>query len=302
MTNIPPLSQQVILITGASGGIGAALAETLAQQFSGIRLVLAARSQDKLDQVATQCRKAGADVLVIPTDMANPEQVKALATKTVEHFGQVDALINNAGYGQMGAVELVSPEAAKQQFAVNFHGPLILTQALIPVMRDRRRGRIINISTLAGKVAFPIGGIYSASKFALEALSDSLRMELKAFNIQVSVIEPGPVSTNFFQVANDTIEPTIAKLTNNPYRAAFENIDDIEQQMEMLGWTAQKVVQVILRSLTDTNPRPRYVAATGGSIVLFLMKILPTSVTDALWKRFYGIHLVEKEWKTKTQD
>ena len=158
MSNTTPLSEQVILITGASTGIGAALAETLAASFMGIRLVLAARNQDKLEHIATLCRKAGADVLVVPTDLADVAQVKALADKAVEHFGRVDALVNNAGYGQMGPIELVAPEDAKRQFAVNFHGPLVLTQALIPVMRDCGGGRVINISSLGGRMAFPVGG------------------------------------------------------------------------------------------------------------------------------------------------
>ncbi|HEY9601798.1 MAG TPA: SDR family NAD(P)-dependent oxidoreductase, partial [Allocoleopsis sp.] len=190
MTESSSLAEQVILITGASAGIGAALARRLAAEFLGIRLVLAARNREKLDAVATECRKAGAEVLVVPTDLAQLEQVKALAREALEQFGHVDVLVNNAGYGQMGPVELISPEDAQRQFAVNFHAPLVLSQAFIPIMRDRGGGRIVNVSSLGGRVAFPAGGMYSPSKFALEALSDVLRMELAAFNIKVIVIEP----------------------------------------------------------------------------------------------------------------
>jgi len=161
------ISNEVILITGASSGIGAALAETLATEFLGIRLVLTARTTEKLEQVATKCRKAGAEVLVITTDMSDTQQVEALAKGAVAHFGGVDVLVNNAGYGQMGPVELIPPDAAKNQFAVNFYGPLVLTQSLIPVMRAQGGGRIINVSSLGGRMAFPAGGLYSASKFAL---------------------------------------------------------------------------------------------------------------------------------------
>ncbi|MGH2415324.1 MAG: SDR family NAD(P)-dependent oxidoreductase [Microcystaceae cyanobacterium] len=295
---VPHLSEQVILITGASAGIGAALAELLATKFSGIRLVLAARRQAALEKVATQCEKAGANVLVIPTDMADPQQVNALAQSAVEYFGRVDALVNNAGYGQMGPIELVSPEAAKQQFAVNFHGPLILIQALIPVMRDRGGGRIINISSLGGRMAFPAGGLYSCSKFALEALSDVLRMELKGFNIQVSVVEPGPVVTEFFQVAGEKAQKTPSNPAAILYQPALTKLESIEQQTQLLGWTPEKVAQVIVRALTARHPRPRYFAATGGSFFVPLMtKFMPTWITDAFWKRFYGIDRVEKAWK-----
>ena len=299
MTN-STLSKQVILITGASTGIGAALAKSLAAQYSGIRLVITARNQAKLEQIANQCQEVGADVFVIPADMADTQQIQALAQKAIAHFGRVDAVVNNAGYGQMGPMELVPPEAAKQQFAVNFHGPLTLIQSLIPGMRAQGGGKIINISSLGGKMAFPAGGMYSASKFALEALSDVLRMELKAFNIRVSVIEPGPVKTQFFDVAREKIQISVPEAGTTPYRAAFEKVEQLKQQTERLGWTSEKVAQVIIHALKSRHPRPRYIAASGGNILLFLMtKVLPTWMTDAFWKRFYGIDRVEKEWKSK---
>jgi short-subunit dehydrogenase len=302
MTQSPPIAEQVILITGASAGIGAALARRLANQFLGIRLVLAARNQEKLEAVATDCRKVGADVLVVPTDMSEVEQVQALAQTALERFGRVDALVNNAGYGQMGPVELISPDDAKRQFAVNFHGPLVLCQALIPSMRDRKGGRIINVSSLGGRVPFPAGGMYSPSKFALEALSDVMRMELGAFNIKVSVIEPGPVTTEFFSVAGDKVDLNISESGRQLYRAAIEGIKDIERQTARLAWSSERVADVMIRALTAKHPRPRYVAATGGKMMLFLMtKLLPTSVVDLFWKRFYKIDRVEKDWQNRAQ-
>lgn len=300
MTQSPPLAEQVILITGASTGIGAALARRLAAEYFGIRLVIASRNQEKLEAVATDCLKAGADVLVIPTDLAELEQVKALAPKAVDHFGRVDALVNNAGYGQMGPIELISPEDAQRQFAVNFHGPLVLTQALIPIMRDQGGGRIINISSLGGRVAFPAGGMYSASKFALEALSDVLRMELEGFNIKVSVIEPGAVKTEFFGIAGDNVDLKVSESGRTLYRPAIKAIKEIEQQTAPMAWSSERVAGVIIRALTDRHPRPRYVAATGGRMMLFLMtKLLPRRLVDLFWKRFYRIDQVEKEWKNR---
>ena len=298
MTTIPPLSQQVILITGASTGIGAALAQTLATEFPGIRLVLAARNSVKLDQVASQCRQAGAEVQVIITDMANIKQVKALAQEAVAHFGRVDGVVNNAGYGQMGPLELMPPEAIERQLAVNFQGPLWLIQALIPVMRSQGGGRIVNISSLAGRMAFPAGGLYSASKFALEAVSDVLRMELKGFNIHVSVIEPGPVMTEFFRVAWQTLQETIPEPEKTLYSPAFQNIEEIEQRVHKLGWKSERVAQIIVRSLSARRPRPRYLAATGGWIFVPLMtKVMPTGLADRFWKVFYRIDQVERAWK-----
>ncbi len=300
MTQSPPLAEQVFLITGASAGIGAALARRLAAEFLGIRLVLAARNKEKLEAVATDCLKAGAEVLVVPTDLAQVEQAKALAHSALDRFGRVDALINNAGYGQMGPVELIAPEDAQRQFAVNFHGPLVLTQALIPVMRNQGGGRIINVSSLGGRVAFPAGGMYSSSKFALEALSDVLRMELGAFNIKVSVIEPGPVTTEFFGIAGEKVDLNVPELEKTIYRAAIQAIKEIEKQTAALAWSSERVAVVIIRALTARHPRPRYVAATGGKTMLFLMtKLLPRQFVDFFWKRFYRIDQVEKDWKSR---
>jgi NAD(P)-dependent dehydrogenase (short-subunit alcohol dehydrogenase family) len=302
MTQSPPLSEQVIVITGASAGIGAALARRLAAEYLGIRLVIAARNQEKLKAVETECLKAGAEVLVVPTDMAQVEQVKALAREALDRFGRVDALVNNAGYGQMGPIELISPEDAQRQFAVNFQGPLVLCQALIPTMRDQGGGRIINISSLGGRLAFPAGGMYSSSKFALEALSDVMRMELGAFNIQVSVIEPGPVTTEFFSVAGDKVDLNVPESGRKLYRAAIQAIKEIEQQTAPLAWSSERVAGVIIRVLTARHPRPRYVAATGGNIMLFFMtKLMPRELLDVFWKRFYKIDQVEKEWKSRSR-
>lgn len=297
---MPHLAEQVVLITGASYGIGAALAQTLAQRYLGIRLILAARSVDRLEAVATACRKAGAEVLVIPTDMTQTEQVKALSAKAIEQFGRVDALVSNAGYGQMGPIELISAEATEQQFQVNVLGPLTLIRALIPIMRDQGGGRLITISSLGGRMAFPFGGLYSASKFALEGLSDALRMELAPFNIRVSVVEPGPVRTQFFAVANRCVEQAIDNPQDTPYRAGLEKLEHLDRLVESRAWSSERVADVIIRALNDRQPRPRYVAATGGNILLFLMtKLLPTQAADLFWQRFYGIHLVARDWRNR---
>lgn len=288
------LSEQIVLITGASGGIGAALAEHLADNYSGIRIVLAARNQVKLAEVAANCRQKKADVLVIPTDMAQVDQIQSLAKNAVAYYGRVDALVNNAGYGQIGPIELIPPAAAKEQLAVNFHGPLILTQALIPIMRSQGGGKIINISSLGGRIPFPAAGMYSCSKFALEALSDVLRMELKAFKIQVSVIEPGPVITDFFRVAWARVKETMPNYAHTPYAPVFENIEAIDDQLDLLGWSSERTAKAIAKVMASHNPRPRYILATGGNVLVFLMnKIFPTWARDEFWQRSYGIHKIQ---------
>jgi short-subunit dehydrogenase len=288
--------KQVILITGASTGIGAALPVLLASP--NIRLVLAARSLDKLEAVATTCRRAGAEVYIVPTDMGQPEQVKALAQAALEKFGRVDALVNNAGYGQMGPIELVPTELVRRQLDVNLLGAITLIQAVIPVMRQQGGGRIVNVSSLGGRVAFPLGGLYSTSKFGLEGLSDALRMELEPFNIRVSVVEPGPVQTDFFNTASQQMQLAVQDPAQTPYRAALVEMDNLNQRLTKLAWSSEQVARVIVRALSDPNPKPRYVAATGGSVMLWLMtKLLPTKAVDLFWQRFYRIHCIKQDWQ-----
>lgn len=294
------LEKSVVLITGASAGIGAALAQLLATRYTGIRLVLAGRNGERLEAVAEQCRQAGAEVFATAMDIGEVEQAQTLAEKALSQFGQVDVLVNNAGYGQMGPLELIEPKCCRRQFEVNLLGPLALTQALIPAMRDRGGGRIINISSLGGRTAFPFGGLYSGSKFALEAISDVLRMELEPFNIRVSVVEPGPVSTNFFAVVKTEVEQSVPNPEASPYRAAFKKLESLEQQTSASAWTSERVAEVILGTMTAANPRPRYVAATNGRLMLFMFtKVLPTRLIDRFWQRFYGIDQVAREWADK---
>ncbi len=297
------LENKVILITGASTGIGAALAQSLASQYENIQLILASRDQSKLNEIANSCQQQGIETLVVPTDMAETAQVKDLAKTAIATFGKVDVLINNAGYGQMGAIELIPPAAAQKQMAVNFHGVLTLSQALIPTMRNQGAGRIINVSSLGGRIPFPAAGMYSCSKFALEALSDVLRMELKAFKIKVIVVEPGPVVTDFFRVAWQEVLQAIPNYADTPYAPIFKNIEAIDSQLEILGWSAEKTANKIIKAIAKPNPRPRYILATGGNMLVFMMtKVLPTSLRDAFWRRLYGVHKIkgyveDGEWK-----
>ncbi len=296
------LTTCVVLITGASTGIGAALATTLAERYLGIRLVLAARNTDKLTAIAAVCEKAGAEVLILPTDIAQIDQAQNLAHATLKRFGQVDVLVNNAGYGQMGPLEMMPMDACRRQFEVNVLGPLALTQAIIPSMRDRGGGRIINISSIGGRTAFPLGGLYSSSKFALEALSDALRMELEPFNIQVSVVEPGAVHNEFLDVIKDELASIIPHPENTPYEPAFSKFSKLDQQTKATAWTSAQVAEVILKAMTAKHPKPRYVAATAGGVLVFLLtKVLPTKVVDRFWQRFYGIDQVAAAWKRQIQ-
>ena len=195
------LAGKVVLITGASLGIGEALAKVFAEE--GAKLALAARSLDKLKTLAASLPT---EAIALQADMAQPAQIRAMVDKTVEHFGRIDILINNAGVGMYASIADMKPEQFEQLVATNWLGPVHAVQAVVPHMRQQGGGQIINISSVAGKVAIPWMGAYCSSKFALNALSDSLRMELRPDNIHVLLVCPGRIKTPFTQNAYKDFE------------------------------------------------------------------------------------------------
>jgi len=192
------LAGKVAVITGASKGIGAAIAESLAEE--GCRLALAARSTELLEQAADQLRRNfGAEVLTVPTDVSEEGQARALIEKTESHFGAVDILVNNAGMGIYGAVDELDLGDLRHVFEVNFFGALAALQAAVQVMRRQGGGTVVNISSIVGKFPQPLGGGYTATKYALQGASGAARAELKRDNIDLVVVCPGLTETEFSQ-------------------------------------------------------------------------------------------------------
>ncbi len=202
---------QVVLITGCSTGIGRDLAQRLAQ--SGYTVVATARKAENLE---------GLDVaLKLPLDVTQPESIRQAVDCVIQHFGRIDVLVNNAGYAVRGAVEEVPVDQAQQMFDANVFGVMRMIQAVVPHMRQQRAGRIINISSIVGKLVTPANGPYSATKFALEALSDALRLELAPFGIQVVLVEPASIKTQFHR----TVEANAQAIFSNPespYQPLYE--------------------------------------------------------------------------------
>ena len=183
------------IVTGASSGIGREVAREFAKR--GADLVLASRNRDKLEKLAEELRPFPGRMLVVPTDVTERLSVAALVRKTSEEFGGIDILINNAGVGLFASVSDGNMDNARYMFDVNFWGSVNCIQAAVPYMRDQRRGHIVNISSLAGHVSPPYMGMYSATKHALAAISDALRIELGGTGVGVSTIYPGLTETSF---------------------------------------------------------------------------------------------------------
>ena len=189
---------RVAVVTGASRGIGEAIADALAAE--GCRLALAARSIDRLEEVAGGLRlRHGVEVLTVPTDIGDEDQARRLIETVEGHFGAVDILVNNAGMGIYGALDELHLDDLRKVFEVNFFGPLAALQAAVPGMRRNGGGTIVNVSSIVGKFPQPLGGGYTATKFALQGASGAARAELKRDNIDVVLVCPGLTDTEFSQ-------------------------------------------------------------------------------------------------------
>ncbi len=193
------LQDRVAVITGASSGIGAATARRLAN--AGLRVVLAARRIDRLNDLRDEIIANGGLALAIQTDVSDRQSIDQLIDRVMSEHGQIDVLINNAGFARLGWLEELDPESIRTQFAVNVLGTIETTQAVLPIMLQQRRGHIINVASLASKIATPTYSIYASTKFAIDGFSQALRREVRPWGIQVSILYPGTAETEFAEVA-----------------------------------------------------------------------------------------------------
>lgn len=208
-----------IILTGASRGIGEAAALELSRR--GANLLLAARSRDLLEEVAAEARKEGVEVHSMVVDVADDAQVRAMVKRAEKHFGRVDVLINNAGLGLASPVSELDPDDLAYVFKVNVIAPLVAIRAVLPSMLDRGSGHIVNVGSVASHIASPNLGGYSATKFALKAMSDSLRMEVRDQGVAVTLICPGAIKTDF--VVNSRGEPE-GRLPLKPVGAPVDQV------------------------------------------------------------------------------
>jgi NAD(P)-dependent dehydrogenase (short-subunit alcohol dehydrogenase family) len=265
---------KAVLITGCSSGIGRATAERLARR--GFTVYASARRLDSIADLGERgCRTLALDV----TD----EQSMSAAVATVEEAeGAVGALVNNAGYSQSGAVESVPLESVRAQFDTNVFGLLRMCQLVLPGMRRQRHGRIVNVSSMGGKLTFPGGGIYHATKHAVEALSDALRFEVKGFGVNVSIIEPGLIRTNFAEAAVGSIAQEEGPYASFNSAVAASTAGVYEGPLGKLGGGPEAVAKAIERALTARRPRTRYPVTLSARLLLTQHAVLPDRAWDAV--------------------
>ncbi|WP_040208222.1 SDR family NAD(P)-dependent oxidoreductase [Neobacillus jeddahensis] len=240
-----------IVITGASGGIGAEIAKLSAAR--GANLVLLARSIDKLEQLQTRLEQNHqVKVDVFQLDVSDTEKVKEVFEQIFEKIGQIDILVNNAGFGVFREAHEATMDEIKGMFNVNVVGLMACTSMVLPRMRTRRYGHIINIASQAGKLATPKSSVYSATKHAVLGYTNSLRMELDDYNVQVTSVNPGPIATNFFTIADE--QGTYVK--------------NVQRFMLQPEYVAQKVVNSMLTKTREIN-LPRWMNMGSVAYVLF---------------------------------
>jgi NAD(P)-dependent dehydrogenase (short-subunit alcohol dehydrogenase family) len=272
---------RAVLITGCSSGIGAATATLLVKK--GWPVYATARKVETLADL----EEAGARTL--PLDVTDETSMREAVATVESDRGAVGVLINNAGYGLHGAVETTPMSDVRKQFETNFFGVATLTQLVLPKMREQGRGRIVNVSSMGGKLEFPGGAFYHASKHALEAYSDVLRYELRDLGVDVVVIEPGLIKTRFGDAAIDTIGVADDGSTYGSYNAGVHRLIDgaYSGPMGRMAASPERVARAILRAVSAKRPRTRYVITAGARMLLGLYVLLPNRAWDAVIRTRY---------------
>ena len=274
-----------VLISGCSSGIGAATAAALAR--GGHTVYASAREADTLaDLAALGCRPLAMDVT------SEDSMTAAVSAVEAEH-GQVGTLINNAGYGEYGPIEETDLERVRTMFETNVFGLARLTQLVLPAMRRSRSGRIVNIGSMGGRITFPVGGFYHATKYAVEAISDALRVEVKPFGIDVILVEPGLVRTNFESRVNESLEvgapPGADDTAYADLLAANDKNTTSGYANDFMATGPESVAAVIVKAVDSSRPRSRYVVTSAAKALISLRRFGGDRLWDAAMRKQYGL-------------
>ncbi len=269
-------ARQVILVTGCSSGIGRATAIEAARR--GHRVFASARNRNDLAELERRENLTG-----LGLDVTDPVSVRAAVDRILELAGRIDAVVNNAGYAQYGAVEEVSPEEWRAVFDVNFFGLLDVTRAVLPSMRASRNGTIVLMSSVGGLVSVPFASPYCASKHAIEAVADALRVETAPFGVRVVAIEPGPIDTRFAERARSIVGPLISK--PGPYRGFYANAERaMEGDFRRGHLPPEAVARVVVDAIESARPRPRYRVTWLAHVLVLFKRFLPDRWLDRMMR------------------
>ena len=268
---------QTILVTGSSSGIGRAVVLEAARR--GHRVFATARDPGSVEDLA-----AAAGVSALTVDVTDPDSIARAVKEVLRREGRLDALVSNAGYGQYGAIEDVAAGDWRRQFDVNVFGAIEASRAALPSMRQARRGTLVFVSSVAGKISIPFAGPYCASKHALEAIADALRVEVAPFGIRVVIVEPGPIETRFDARARSEIAGLLSR--PGPYTAFYGNaVRAMDTDFQMGKLPALSAARVILDAIESKRPETRYRITRMARILLPLRRLLPDRSFDRRMKK-----------------
>jgi NAD(P)-dependent dehydrogenase (short-subunit alcohol dehydrogenase family) len=274
----------IALITGSSSGIGLATSLYLARR--GYTVWATMRNLEKASELRKIIEAERLPIELAQLDVCDDSSVKEAVAQILQKSGRIDVLVNNAGYGLRGAIEEVSLDEWKRQFETNFFGVIRVTQAVLPQMRAQRSGAIVNISSVLGRMAIPFSGPYTASKFALEGLTETLRYELAPWNIKVVLIEPGFIATNFQQNAQLA---QAAQSQDSPY-ALFKQASGRRVQRNIYrAAPPERVAETIYRAIAHPTPKLRYAVGRDARLVLPLRRFLPEGLFERILKKQLGL-------------
>lgn len=266
--------EKVILITGASTGIGNETAKLF--QTKNWKVAATMRSPEEAVDLQNIV-----DVECLALDVTDPASIKSAIDETLKKFGRIDVVVNNAGYGLVGPFEASTDEQIERQFQTNVFGTMNVCRAILPYFREHKRGTIVNVASLGGRVTFPFYTIYNSTKWAVEGFSESLQFELEQFNIRIKIIEPGPIKTDFYGRSQD-----VAKMDG---LGAYEHLSDaVISNMQKYGETAPDgriVAQTIYDAVTDGSKKIRYPVNTKG--LLSLRRFLPEAIYFPIVKSIF---------------
>lgn len=271
--NVHLTDRRVVLVTGASSGIGRCVSVLLARR--GWSVWAGARGVERMESL----KEYGINILRL--DVTDTTSIANCVEQILKTEGRIDALVNNAGFGLYGSVETIPMNEARRQFDVNVFGLAAMVKAVAPVMRRQGYGRIVNISSMAGKVHTAYGAWYHASKFAVEGFSDSLRVELKRFGIKVILVEPGLVRTRWNGIAGDAL---LKYSVDTPYEASAARVSKVMNRLYSLpyGLSPEKIARAVCHALERRYPRCRYLVGFMAKPSVFLRRLLPSTLYDLL--------------------
>ena len=278
--------QKVAVVTGSSTGIGFETSLILARNGFHTYATMRNLEGEKTKPLTEVAKTENLQLQAIELDVDNDKSVADAINTIVEERKRIDVLINNAGYGLGGALEDSSMDEIKAQFETNFFGAVRTTKAVLPVMRRQGEGKIVNITSMGGRIAIPLSSSYHGSKFALEGLSESIQYELEPFGIKVILIEPGAVGSNFWKnikIARSSSE------ANSPYSQFGNKVLKAYKQMEQNTISPSVVAKTILDAITSNNPQPRYVVGEDAAKTLEARKNMPDKQFGDLIKKQFGI-------------